>query len=111
MKVSYGATPAPLPKPPIFSLLLEGPLHRMLSRAHLSGSAPQLLSSYPERVVRAMAVHSTMNGSSGVTLKSVWLVAFRPRSMPTPSADEGRAFLAEVPAMYIAPEEDVHREV
>lgn len=39
------ATPAPLQEPPIFSLVLEGPLHRILRRAHLSGSAPQLLSS------------------------------------------------------------------
>src|SRR5580658_262316 len=38
------ATPAPLQDPPILSLI-EGPLHRMLRRAHLSGSAPQLLSS------------------------------------------------------------------
>jgi hypothetical protein len=34
-----------LQEPPIFSLVLEGPLHRMLRWAHLSGSAPQLLSS------------------------------------------------------------------
>jgi hypothetical protein len=39
------ATPAPLQELPIFSLVLEGPLHRILRRAHLSGSAPQLLSS------------------------------------------------------------------
>jgi hypothetical protein len=38
------AAPAPFEEPPIFSFL-EGPLHRMLRRAHLSGSAPQLLSS------------------------------------------------------------------
>ncbi len=38
------ATPTPLQEPPILSLI-EGPLHRMLRRAHLSGSAPQLLSS------------------------------------------------------------------
>jgi hypothetical protein len=38
------ATPAPLQDPPILSLI-EGPLHRMLRRAHLSGSAPQFLSS------------------------------------------------------------------
>jgi hypothetical protein len=39
------ATPAPLQEPRDFSLVLEGPLHRLLRRAHLSGSAPQLLSS------------------------------------------------------------------
>jgi hypothetical protein len=39
------ATPAPLQEPPIFSLVLERALHRILRRAHLSGSAPQLLSS------------------------------------------------------------------
>src|SRR3984957_18980568 len=39
------ATPAPLRELPDFSLVLEGPLHRMLRRVHLSGSAPQLLSS------------------------------------------------------------------
>jgi hypothetical protein len=38
------ATPAPLQELPVFSLVLEGPLHRMLRRAHLSGSAAQLLS-------------------------------------------------------------------
>jgi hypothetical protein len=37
------ATFAPLQEPPNFSLVLGGPLYRMLQRSHLAGSAPELL--------------------------------------------------------------------
>jgi len=37
------ATPAPLQEPPDFSVVLGGPLYRMLRRSHLAGSRPQLL--------------------------------------------------------------------
>jgi hypothetical protein len=37
------ATPGPLQEPPNFSLVLGGPLYRMLRRSHLAGSRPQLL--------------------------------------------------------------------
>ena len=51
-------------------------------------------------------------GSSGVTLKSVWLVALQAEVHGRHHrADEGRPLLAEVLAMYIAPEEHVHGEV
>ncbi len=35
--------PTPLQEPPDFSLVLGGPLYRMLRRSHLAGSGPQLL--------------------------------------------------------------------
>ena len=37
------ATPAPFQEPPDFSVVLGGPLYRMLRRSHLAGSRPQLL--------------------------------------------------------------------
>jgi hypothetical protein len=36
-------TPVPVEEPPDFSLVLGGPLYRMLRRSHLAGSGPQLL--------------------------------------------------------------------